>query len=137
LDIGFIDHFYTPLETTIAVPLLISTIHRSPQQLLSLFPACCVFNSCSLATASNSGDSSAFRDHVFAVRRISINRTPSAGLGYSLYSLGADPTENIASSILSIVIMGGCPAIEQISIPRERVYRAVTKQWMFLLVIVA
>jgi hypothetical protein len=38
---------------------LISMLYKSPQQPLSPFPACCVFNSHSLATASNSGDSSA------------------------------------------------------------------------------
>jgi hypothetical protein len=43
----------------ITAPLLISKIDRWPQHPLSLFPACCVFNSCSLATASNSEDSSA------------------------------------------------------------------------------
>jgi hypothetical protein len=42
----------------ITAPPLISKIHKSPQHLLS-FPACCVITSRSLATASNSGDSSA------------------------------------------------------------------------------
>jgi hypothetical protein len=59
----------------ITVPLLISTIHRSPQHPLSHFPASCVFNSRSLTTASNSGDSSASRAHVVTVRRISRNWT--------------------------------------------------------------
>jgi hypothetical protein len=45
---------------------LISTIHRSPQHPLSLFPACCVFTSRFLATASNSGDSSASRPGVWS-----------------------------------------------------------------------
>jgi hypothetical protein len=43
----------------ITVPLLIFTIHKSPQHSLRLLPTCCVFTSRSLATASNSGDSSA------------------------------------------------------------------------------
>jgi hypothetical protein len=73
---GFIDHLYTPSELHVITALLpISTIHRSPQHQLSLFPACCVFNSGSLATASNSEDSSAFRDHVVTVWRISDNWT--------------------------------------------------------------
>jgi hypothetical protein len=59
----------------ITAPLLISTIHRSPQHPWSLFPACCVFNSCSLATASSSGDSSASHAHVITVQRISHNWT--------------------------------------------------------------
>jgi hypothetical protein len=43
---------------------LISTLYKSPQLPLSLFPACSVFNSRSLATANNSGDSSASRAQV-------------------------------------------------------------------------
>jgi hypothetical protein len=39
----------------ITAQLLISTIHRLPQHLLSFFPACCIFSVCYLATASNSG----------------------------------------------------------------------------------
>jgi hypothetical protein len=59
----------------ITAPLLISTIHRSLQHSLSLFPACCVYNSHSLATAFDSGDSSASRFYVVTVRRISRNWT--------------------------------------------------------------
>jgi hypothetical protein len=51
--------------------LLISTIHRSPQQPISPSPACCVFNSRFLATVANSGHSSASRAHVVTLRRIS------------------------------------------------------------------
>jgi hypothetical protein len=53
----------------------ISTLHKSPQHPLSLFPACYVFNSRSLATASNSGDFSASRAHIVTVRWISHNWT--------------------------------------------------------------
>jgi hypothetical protein len=48
--------------------LLISTIHKSPQHPLSLFPACCVFISHSLATASSSGDSSASCTQVLSLQ---------------------------------------------------------------------
>jgi hypothetical protein len=41
---------------TITAPPISSTIHKSPQHPLSLFPAYCVFTNCSLVTASNSGD---------------------------------------------------------------------------------
>jgi hypothetical protein len=58
----------------ITAPFLISAFHKSPQQPLILFPACCV-NSRSLTTASNSGDYSASRAHVITVRRISRNWT--------------------------------------------------------------
>jgi hypothetical protein len=43
---------------------LISTLYKSLQHRLNLFPACRVFISLSLATASNSGDSSASRVQV-------------------------------------------------------------------------
>jgi hypothetical protein len=39
-------------------------IYKSPQHLLSPFPACCIFISLSLATASNNGNSSASRAQV-------------------------------------------------------------------------
>jgi hypothetical protein len=61
LEIGFIDHFTTRLVTT--------SNYSSSADLHTLqitiayaksFPACCVFTSRSLVTASNSGDSSAF-----------------------------------------------------------------------------
>jgi hypothetical protein len=71
---GFIDHLYTPIATTSNYSA-IYTIHTSPQHPLSLFPACYVFNSRSLATVSNSGDSWAFRAHVVTLRRISRNWT--------------------------------------------------------------
>jgi hypothetical protein len=75
--IGFIDHLYTPLGTTsITTALsLISTLWKSQQHQLSLLPACCVFNSLSLATAFNSGDSSSSRAHVVSVQRISCKWT--------------------------------------------------------------
>jgi hypothetical protein len=49
---------HSELQVTTALSL-ISTIHKSPKHLLSLFPACCVFIGRSLAMAYNSGDSSA------------------------------------------------------------------------------
>jgi hypothetical protein len=48
----------------ITAPPLITTLYKSPQHLLSLFPACCVLTSHFLATAYNSGDSSASRAQV-------------------------------------------------------------------------
>jgi hypothetical protein len=48
----------------ITAPLLISTIHRTPQHPLSLLPACCIFNSRFLSTDCNSGYSSASRAQV-------------------------------------------------------------------------
>jgi hypothetical protein len=50
---------YTQLSglQVISATSLISIFYKSPQHAES-FPACCVFNSCSQVTASNSGDSS-------------------------------------------------------------------------------
>jgi hypothetical protein len=45
---------------------LISTLYKSPQHQLSLFPACCVFISRSPAKASNSEDPSASRAQVIS-----------------------------------------------------------------------
>jgi hypothetical protein len=66
---------------------LISTIHRSSQHPLSPFPACCVFDRRSLATASNSGDPSASSPHVVTLWRISHNWTLANGqINYSTTS---------------------------------------------------
>lgn len=50
----------------VTLPPLVSTIHKSQQHPLSCFPACCIFTSPSLATASDSGDSSASRTQVLS-----------------------------------------------------------------------
>jgi hypothetical protein len=52
-------------------------------------------------------------------------------MGSLLYSLGADPTENNVTNNPCIVVMGGCLTIVLTYLP------AVTKERMFLLVIVA
>jgi hypothetical protein len=134
--------------------LLLSSPYKSLQHTLRYFPASCVFNSHPLATASNSGDSSASRAHIVAFWQISCNWTlvssqlwtqlldhlfsaifteldwttnsqlnslthqpitslhftslhstevHSAGLGSSLYSLGADPTED---TVLVLLLAG-------------------------------
>jgi hypothetical protein len=64
----------------ITAPLLISTVHRSPQHPLRLFPSCCVFNSRSIATASNSGDSSASLANVLSSQPLVQNWTLSRQL---------------------------------------------------------
>jgi hypothetical protein len=58
--------------------------------------------------------------------------TSSVGLGSSLPSFGADPTENTAYNSPSMVVMGGCLAIGRISFPRERVYREVSQRRQFV-----
>jgi hypothetical protein len=170
---------FTPLGTTsnysATANLHNSQITAAPAK---LFPACYIFNSSSLATASNSGNSSASRAHVVTVWRISrkwtladchfnysaissqpslqsstqlptlnwtLTRQPTTSLhstqlnctqvslGFSLYSLGADPTGNTASSNPSIV-MDGFLAIARILLT---CLPAVTKQRMFPLAIVA
>jgi hypothetical protein len=61
---GFTDHLYTRLVSTSNYSAT-ANLHNS--QIITApakpFPACCVFTSLSLATASNSGDSSASRAH--------------------------------------------------------------------------
>jgi hypothetical protein len=71
---GSIDHLYTPLGTKNNY-LAIADIHtlQITTACVKPFPSFCVFNSHSLATASNSGDSSASRAQVATVRRISRN----------------------------------------------------------------
>jgi hypothetical protein len=108
--------------------------HFTNHYTLCHFPACCSSNSRSVGTAFNSGDSSASLGHVVTVRRISHNWTHSAGLGSSLYSLGADPTENSASNSCYVLVMVGFLAIDRISLTCSP---AVTQQRMFLVVIVA
>jgi hypothetical protein len=97
------------------------------------FPACCVLTSRSLATAFNSGNSSASRTQVLRSLTSVQNCLPaipsteldrhffsiilSAGQGSSLYNLGTYPIENTVSNKSSILLA--------FSLPRERVYRAV------------
>jgi hypothetical protein len=61
----FIDHLYTRLVSNYSATanLLNSQITTAPAK---SFPACCVFTSLSLETASNSGDSSASRAQVLS-----------------------------------------------------------------------
>jgi hypothetical protein len=68
---------------------------------------------------------------------LGIKHPSGARLVSSLYNHGADPKENTAPNNSSIVDMGGCIAIVRIRFQREPVYRAVTKQRMFPLAIVA
>jgi hypothetical protein len=55
-----------------------------------------------------------------------------AGLGSSLYNLGADPKGNTASNSASVVVMGSCRAIARISFRREHVYVAVAQKHPFV-----
>jgi hypothetical protein len=57
---GFVEHLYTSLGATSNHSAIANLhIYKSQQHRLSLFPACCVSDSRSLTTASNSEDSSA------------------------------------------------------------------------------
>jgi hypothetical protein len=61
LDIGFIDHLHTNLSICTCNYSAIANLHNLQINTAhaKFFPACCVFTSRSLVTASNSGDSSA------------------------------------------------------------------------------
>jgi hypothetical protein len=110
LDIGFIDHLYTPLGTTrnySAIAdlhnLQITTAAAKP------FPNCWVLTSRSLATTANSGDSSASRAQVLFVTaaRAELSSIPSIPTdNYQLRnsqfnSLLQPPTANYLVAILS------------------------------------
>jgi hypothetical protein len=58
------------------------------------------------------------------------NQRTKKAWGSSLYSLGADPTENTASNSFYIIVTGGCLARARISLT---CLPAATKQRMFLL----
>jgi hypothetical protein len=63
--------------------------------------------------------------HVFAAMHDSTTMRPFHEIIHcTTYCLGADPTENIASSSPSTVFIVVFLAIARISFPRERVYRA-------------
>jgi hypothetical protein len=79
--------------------LLTSTLYKS-QDPLRLSPACCVFISRSLATASNSGDSSASRAQVLPSSRVELN----CQLNYSAIS-SQPPLQNSIDLVVS-----NCPA---------------------------
>jgi hypothetical protein len=111
---------------------LISTLYKSLHAMSPL--ASSVSKGCSLATDSNSRDSSDSHTHIITIWRIFHNWTHSAGLGSLLYSLREEPTENTALNSFSIVVMSGCLAIAQISL---MCLLDVTKQSMFLLAIIA
>jgi hypothetical protein len=72
---------------------LISTLYISPQQPSSLFPACYVFISRSLATASNSGDSWASCLQVLSSQSPGKNSTNNWQLNYSTI-LSQPPMQN-------------------------------------------
>jgi hypothetical protein len=124
----------TPLGTTsnysATANIHISLIPTAPAE---RFPACCVLTSRSLATASNSGDSSASRAQFLlsqpplqnSCEYLQVNYSaisshsplrsstalptllsviPWAGLGSSSYSPGADPTASTTSNNFSIVL---------------------------------
>jgi hypothetical protein len=78
LDIGFIDHLYTRLVSTSNYSA-ITNLHNSQNttEHTKPFPACCVFISHSLATVSNSVDSSTSRTQVLSSQtHIELTRLP-------------------------------------------------------------
>jgi hypothetical protein len=87
--LDLLTHLYTPLRTT-SNYCAIANVHTSPITTAPtklFFSACCVFNSYSLATASNSGDSLASCAHVITVQWISCNWTlANCQLNYSANS---------------------------------------------------
>jgi hypothetical protein len=84
----------------ITAPPLISTIRKSPQHPLSLFPARYIFISRSLATASYSGDSSASRAEVLTSQPSMQNWTILNWLCSMLITSRHGPRRNTPFSLL-------------------------------------
>jgi hypothetical protein len=131
---GFIDHLYTRLGSTSTY----STTAKLHNSQITTAPAknfrpCCVFI-CFLATASNSGDSSASRAQIRSSQPPVQNSTLNCNLNYSAISFQPplqSATELVAQSS-SLQILGAdrvdstpFPPLYAQPLPRERVYRAV------------
>jgi hypothetical protein len=124
---AFIDHLYTRLGTTSNYSAT-ANLHNSQitTALAIPFPAFCVFTSCSLATASNSGHSSASCAQVLSSQPPVQNTTLSLPCRTQLNSslqlpwlwlLGTDHIENAV-----LLLLRSCPLL------RERVCRAVAQK---------
>jgi hypothetical protein len=92
---------HTELQVITAL-FLISLLYKSQHTKRPL--ACSVSNSCSLAMASNSGDSSASHAHIVTVRWIFRNWTHSAGLGFLLYSLGPKQEKTLPPTVFLLLL---------------------------------
>jgi hypothetical protein len=108
---------YTPrseLQVNTALSL-ISTLYKSLQHRLSLFPACCVLISRSLATVFNSGNSTASRSYVRISQPPVSSQSQShiATDGQSVRSLGVEPHLGLMTRYLllfdsyTLVFVGG------------------------------
>jgi hypothetical protein len=141
--IGFISLIYSWLVTTSNYSatanlhtLLITTVPAKP------FPACCVFTSRTLATASNSGHSSASRADVAPSPTLAQNCLPAIpSTELDRYIFSASPaeiscTQHYQTSTLFIynhfawteyiTLFPTIPLfLLEYSLPRERVYRSV------------
>jgi hypothetical protein len=102
---GFIGHLYIRLGTTSNYS---ATTNINNSQIIAAyskpFPACCIFTGCSLAAASNSGDSLASRAQVLSSRppdhnstelssKVKVNITLRLAVYRQLGHLGAKPLE--------------------------------------------
>jgi hypothetical protein len=126
---GYIDHLYTRLGTTSNYNAT-AKLHNSQMTTAPFksFPACCIFTSRFLVTASNSGNSSASRAQVLSERRLPSNclsfprkfpyRTNSVASVVFLITLCTDRVENTVSNSTAII---AC-----LSVAAGKFYRVVT-----------
>jgi hypothetical protein len=89
----------------ITAPPLNSTIHKSPQHPLRFFPACCVFASRSLTTASNSGESSASHSQVLSSQTPVQN--PLGCPSCIPYNSSARPSQTTAFILVCVSVASG------------------------------
>jgi hypothetical protein len=127
---GFIDHLYTRLRTAINCSVT-ANLHNSQITTAhaKLFPTCCIFTSCSLAAASNSGDSSVSRAQVPSSETSVQNRRLKSKLLYdwrftaNQFVLASIPWKTTTTDFFQLNLCGKSPYVTS----------SLTRRWVYLL----